>query len=1016
MATATSRISFDIPPLVNPHPRHTELAPTNLPPARRVSSESQTSGRASPSPRITRRTPVPFLLEAFPAPPSHIPGTPSSLSPSSLLGPSLLASTVGLLSSTSGGATVPTNPLPLVNGDVVSPCSPKVVATPLPSCNPPPSSPPTGPLPPIPGPSSVPPDVVATHRHLQTVARSASPTISLSGSHRSQYRTEHRPRLSIDSNDPVRGRRRQGSLSSLRKPIYPIGERKEAIAEERIETHSHCAPPAAVSQSPSVAERSHDLSRGDSPDILRSCLTREAAPAVGAVDKPYTEDSIASVDMSDLNTVKSDNEGDGDDQASRPFPRCPPLPHSQPQSPTDPPCTGPHFGHQPRKPSRSLIHVSSTPNNVTSRVRAKSPEITQIISATPRPLKRSTPSQSRERSRTRNRIDSSKSRQRADALPVPSTQTVKTPRAARLSGDDKVTSVRKVEEGNDSDSSLDLHTPLPQLMLRHGMLSPNSKLLPQLEADTTRLSIMSDLSSSSRISNMSNVSLKSMASTSSKHPKDARDTFQRRVRHRDGRLLQGGIGLTTGLGWSDSEDEDAPSPLTRRVSTLVLSRRASSSSVGSLRSSHSHSTSPHPLSRSISHSVLREADEPDAVPDVDEFGCSNRSSVATRSLPSRSNPVSRVGSLRSMGSSLGRYSTYSNSSANGIRARAGSVSESSMYADGTDGYGGLMPGIREQDDGVTPTRTAFERSSLGSLNGSAVAESPSSTASSASLPFPATPESGEDIHHLHPVYNQDKVLPPLPLSVRSNYPRTFSNASSVSTGSRIGVPTGNLKPNTVSAATTPRPSLSDRPPKSSIPAGTRRPSLNGTPRPSLTIPKSPLPAASGLPRPTTPSLSPHPNGGQGYTHRPLKLINCGAPSPIPTSPAELNQSPVKSLQPGEQLPRPGQILTYNRNVHDQLKLRTVSLTGHNRGPTPAVSPGGTQTLFRPSSAAGSASPSSALSSPATTRSHSPLPSSSPGADCFRPRPRIGTGMMYRTNLSVAPPPASRIRVPSTVSR
>lgn len=33
--------------------------------------------------------------------------------------------------------------------------------------------------------------------------------------------------------------------------------------------------------------------------------------------------------------------------------------------------------------------------------------------------------------------------------------------------------------------------------------------------------------------------------------KDERDTPTRRVRHRDGRLLAGGIGLTTGLGWSD---------------------------------------------------------------------------------------------------------------------------------------------------------------------------------------------------------------------------------------------------------------------------------------------------------------------------------------------------------------------------------------------------------------------------------------------------------------------------------
>ena len=33
--------------------------------------------------------------------------------------------------------------------------------------------------------------------------------------------------------------------------------------------------------------------------------------------------------------------------------------------------------------------------------------------------------------------------------------------------------------------------------------------------------------------------------------KDERDTVTRRVRHRDGKLLRGGIGLTTGLGWSD---------------------------------------------------------------------------------------------------------------------------------------------------------------------------------------------------------------------------------------------------------------------------------------------------------------------------------------------------------------------------------------------------------------------------------------------------------------------------------
>ena len=33
--------------------------------------------------------------------------------------------------------------------------------------------------------------------------------------------------------------------------------------------------------------------------------------------------------------------------------------------------------------------------------------------------------------------------------------------------------------------------------------------------------------------------------------KDERDTVRRRQRHRDGKLLKEGLGLTTGLGWSD---------------------------------------------------------------------------------------------------------------------------------------------------------------------------------------------------------------------------------------------------------------------------------------------------------------------------------------------------------------------------------------------------------------------------------------------------------------------------------
>lgn len=91
--------------------------------------------------------------------------------------------------------------------------------------------------------------------------------------------------------------------------------------------------------------------------------------------------------------------------------------------------------------------------------------------------------------------------------------------------------------------------------------------------------------------------------------KDERDTVKRRVRHRDGTLLRGGIGLTTGLGWSDSEDEDAPSPLTRRISSMVVSRRASSSSMSSSVTRQIRPASnPHPLSRSVSETLSSAAE------------------------------------------------------------------------------------------------------------------------------------------------------------------------------------------------------------------------------------------------------------------------------------------------------------------------------------------------------------------------------------------------------------------------
>ena len=94
-------------------------------------------------------------------------------------------------------------------------------------------------------------------------------------------------------------------------------------------------------------------------------------------------------------------------------------------------------------------------------------------------------------------------------------------------------------------------------MLRAGLLSPHSKILRSPSPELKR---------QASIGSMSFLTV-------------PQNTERRKRRHRDGKMLREGVGLTTGLGWSDSEDEDAPSPLTRRLSTLTmnstLTRKAS---------------------------------------------------------------------------------------------------------------------------------------------------------------------------------------------------------------------------------------------------------------------------------------------------------------------------------------------------------------------------------------------------------------------------------------------------------
>ncbi|KAG9019416.1 hypothetical protein FRB90_002568 [Tulasnella sp. 427] len=128
------------------------------------------------------------------------------------------------------------------------------------------------------------------------------------------------------------------------------------------------------------------------------------------------------------------------------------------------------------------------------------------------------------------------------------------------------------EDEYHSDSSLDLHTPLPDLLVRAGVLSSRSALLA---SGATKVV---DVKAKSKEQKVAELARGAGGKVISKN---------RLVRHRDGKNLGLGLGLTTGLGWSDSEDEDAPSPLRRHISQIILNKKTSSGSFSTLASSTS---------------------------------------------------------------------------------------------------------------------------------------------------------------------------------------------------------------------------------------------------------------------------------------------------------------------------------------------------------------------------------------------------------------------------------------------
>ncbi|RPD53554.1 hypothetical protein L226DRAFT_95642 [Lentinus tigrinus ALCF2SS1-7] len=290
---------------------------------------------------------------------------------------------------------------------------------------------------------------------------------------------------------------------------------------------------------------------------------------------------------------------------------------SQPQTPIRkdrplPPIPGPAQVRSPR--------TTGPPPRARPERRPDSPDVETMIARTPRPRRKSSATFHSPMRHTRSN----------SSIAVPSSwkgvakskeedsESVISDYGALIEKEDE--SEDDKGDGSESDSSIDIHTPLPHLMFRDGLLSPRSKLLPGGGTATLSMYVEDNEPGAGMRAN-SVLSLASTAGstmTKSGIYRDPRDTQRRRVRHRDQQLLRAGMGLTTGLGWSDSEDEDAPSLLTRRLITTSIARQPSvysatsrapsqlskSTSAGNL--SHpppSYSPAPRPGSRPLSRSV-----------------------------------------------------------------------------------------------------------------------------------------------------------------------------------------------------------------------------------------------------------------------------------------------------------------------------------------------------------------------------------------------------------------------------
>ncbi|KAJ6493653.1 hypothetical protein C8R47DRAFT_1070168 [Mycena vitilis] len=630
--------------------------------------------------------------------------------------------------------------------------------------------------------------------------------------------------------------------------------------------------------------------------------------------------------------------------------------------------------HTPRRESIALTSVSipaqdsdtepdfdaldAQPETATDE-RAPSPDIATIIAATPRPrvtaLTRRPPD---EEPWEDDLIDDYGEVRRSGSIDL----TFGFPDADESVNSDDGHRIFE-EPVSDADSDLDLHTSLPQLMLHHGFLSPRSKLLPHSPA-----SLAPSPAPSPGPSPASAV----FPSTERPLPRDTRDTPKRRVRHRDGKLLRGGIGLTTGLGWSDSEDEDAPSALTRRISSLNLNRsesqlglnrsrstslstRAStfSSARTSTFSSSRTSTASSPARTSIVSSSARssaysrstsrarrvQSEHEQTDTDVDEFGAwqqPHKSAAPPTSWTRRSDPTSRLSRAQSQ---------------TGI---------------------GRMPSIRSDDSSHTTHTTASATTSTSAM----------------SLPLMRT--------RSRVLRDDSKPLPRTP-SLR----RTPTAANTIIRAeSRSGI-----RPRAATGV-------------SGLPGVRGLPGVSGVPQPHSRVPLSMQSTPhAGLPASSSSSAVPPMPGATKPQMRPLRLqprmpVLGGdrAPVPVPEISRGLSPSVTASSLASSASSASTDMLSVSTSA---TSMSLLSPSSSVNGGSLLASPSSPQEIsfVRAPSPYSRGPPSPAFAPTPTTPRYD-----AQGLDVARPRPRTGTGMVYRTTSTYggAGPGRLPVRAPNKV--